>query len=136
MSALWKNPRHDLHRKSKEVFEASLATSLSLAVFLFLAFPSVPRPEPPLVGASDVIQIADIPNTDQQARFVQLSRALFPRSPTRRYFVTRTCRGFSHRFFSIQGSPGHSGARGDGLGARRRCLCDTAARREAMNKDA
>ncbi len=65
MASEWRNPKYDIKAQSKTVFEQALSLSLALVALLFLTFNTFKVDAYIASGGIEVIQIEDIPVTDQ-----------------------------------------------------------------------
>jgi protein TonB len=66
--ALKKNPKADLRRMYKKVFEISLIVSLLLMIVAFKFFPDLGRAQVILEGPQELFTVEDIENTKQENR--------------------------------------------------------------------
>lgn len=65
MASEWRNPRYDIKKQAGTVFEQALSLSLALVTLLFLTSRTLTIDENSAPGGMEVIQIEDIPITDQ-----------------------------------------------------------------------
>lgn len=65
--ALKKNPKVDLKRKYKRVFELSLISSLVLCIVAFKYFPSLGKEDIKLEAPQELVNIEDVVNTKQES---------------------------------------------------------------------
>ena len=65
--ALKKNPKADLRRKYKRVFETSIIISLTFLILAFKFFPSITKTNLELEGPQELLMVEDIENTKQEA---------------------------------------------------------------------
>ena len=65
--ALKKNPKVDLRRKYKRVFETSIILSLTFLIFAFKFFPTFEQEEVQLEGPQELVQVEDVEHTKQEA---------------------------------------------------------------------
>ena len=64
--ALKKNPKADLKRQYKKVFEVSLILSLAVLIVAFKFFPKFQKEEVRLEGPQELVNVEDIVNTKQE----------------------------------------------------------------------
>lgn len=65
--ALKKNPKVDLKRKYRRVFETSLIIALALLIIAFKYFPEFEQTELNLEGPQELVQVEDVEATKQEA---------------------------------------------------------------------
>jgi len=65
--ALKKNPKVDLKRKYKRVFETSLIAALAMLVIAFKFFPKFEKEDLKLEGPQELVQVEDVEHTKQEA---------------------------------------------------------------------
>ena len=65
--ALRKNPKVDLKRKYKRVFETSLIIALAILIIAFKFFPEFEADELQLEGPQELVQVEDVEATKQEA---------------------------------------------------------------------
>ena len=65
MASGWRNPKFDLKLQSRTVFEQAIALSLALCSMVFLTYQSFVVQASVGSGETEIIQIEDIPETQQ-----------------------------------------------------------------------
>jgi len=65
--ALKKNPKVDLKRKYKRIFETSLIIALAFLVIAFKFFPTFAKDAVKLEGPQELVQVEDVEHTKQEA---------------------------------------------------------------------
>ena len=65
--ALKKNPKFDLKRKYKRVFETSIILALALLIIAFKYFPQMKEAEIKFEGPQELVQVEDVEHTKQEA---------------------------------------------------------------------
>lgn len=65
MATGWRNPKHDLHEEAKTVLEQGVALSLALLTMIFLTYKSFDVQAYEGEGTTEIIQIEEIPETEQ-----------------------------------------------------------------------
>jgi protein TonB len=74
----WRNPKYDIKAQSRSVFEQALSLSLALVILLFLTSNTLQVDEYGSAGEAEIVQIEDIPITDQLKVPPAPSRPMLP----------------------------------------------------------
>ena len=124
MASEWRNPKYDIKAQSRSVFKQALCLSLGLVTLLFLTSHTPVIDEYSGSGDIEIIQIEDIPNTDQLRLPPAPSRPMIP-IPTvsedipEDVTIMDTTPDLERPVLQVTGLPGTRGAPNGGPGSSR-----------------